>query len=61
MTWQPIETLPDPDAEYLFWMPPIEEEGAIGMYWTGVLGDWVGEEEDITHWMYLPAPPVENK
>lgn len=54
--WQPIETIPDNEKEYLLYGAPNPEEGLNEIYFVGALEDWV-DPEDFTHWMELPEPP----
>mgnify|MGYP006330046387 CR=1 FL=1 len=64
--WQPIETAPkdvkDAAIPVLLWSPSTHTYPLFGRYWTQ-LDQW---EEDCgatecnpTHWMPLPAPPVQ--
>lgn len=71
--WQPIETAPnvawrDRGPEALVWSPqlgikvgeignwPDGPRGNVGAYHGCAVRDW-----GVTHWMPLPAPPVDTK
>ena len=62
--WRPIEAAPK-DEDVLGWIPPLSS-GGVGCVLVVTLSDlwehWYAgrdpeEEEYVTHWMPLPAPP----
>lgn len=64
MDWQPIETAPKDGTELLVHpFDVVRWRAEHGGFWyadrvSEIDGDWL--EEDPTHWMPLPNPPVES-
>ncbi len=71
MDWQPIETAPKDGTSILFFIPSARHErakiqvGSITTCFHGgtvtIIGNMFGfDVGSPTHWMPLPAPPVQS-
>jgi hypothetical protein len=62
MTWQPMATAPKDGTLFLCWAPAAH--GLPSMYslcaWHPDAGFCIDELRAATHWMPVPAPPVEE-
>jgi Protein of unknown function (DUF551) len=64
MDWQPIETAPRGEMFIYYW--PRDGKRAIGLAYLAKDGGWRDSEGnwktrlEPTHWMPIPAPPVQT-
>ena len=72
--WQPIESLPEPEALFgpltMFWLPSTAPgQGVIkmrrvasrGHFWNRYDNGYEGDWFKPTHWMPLPSPPTRSE
>ena len=60
--WQPIETAPKIDEKRILvvWLGHVQIaswNAKVSKWQEDCYGDFTVDDDEVTHWMYLPEPP----